>query len=163
MAHGITPGWNWRPEAARFWEKVEKEEGAGGCWLWTGGQARGGYGSFKRDQRQFGPGSMVVAHRWAWEAMRGSIPEGMLLDHVCRVRLCVNPEHLRVVTPRVNAVENNRGPAAENARKTHCPHGHEYSPENTYRDKRGRRHCRVCWSARDARKYAKQRSVKEKA
>ncbi len=70
------------------------------------------------------------------------IPEGMQLDHLCRVRCCINPDHLEVVTQRENILRGN-GTAAVHAKKTHCPQGHEYS----YRDKRGRRVCRICQTA----------------
>jgi hypothetical protein len=78
----------------RFWAKVDAR---GPCWLWTAGQTSNGYGRFgltSRDKR--------LAHRFAWELLIGQVPEGLQLDHLCRVRLCVNPDHLEPVTPQEN-------------------------------------------------------------
>lgn len=87
---------------------------------------------------------MVLAHRYAYELLVGPIPEGLHIDHLCRVRLCVNPAHLEAVTCH----ENNRrstSPTAVNAKKTHCPRGHEYTEENTYfAPPDGRRMCKPC-------------------
>lgn len=115
-----------------------------GCHLWTG-STNLGYGRFKF------AGKSYLAHRVAWELVHGCIPKGMHVDHVCRNRRCCNPAHLRVVTPRQNVLENSEGLAAANAQKTHCPHGHEYSTENTI-NCGGRRHCKTCH-----REYERQR------
>lgn len=95
-------------------------------------------------QRACADGKMRLVHRLAWEEAFGPIPEGMVIDHRCRVRACQNVAHLRLVTKRINALENSFGQSALNARKTHCIHGHEYTPENTKRDKNGDRECRTC-------------------
>jgi hypothetical protein len=113
-----------RPVADRFWEKVEKI--ADGCWLWTAGLSQDGYGLFRE-----GPGRTRPAHRWAYEHIVGEIPEGLQLDHLCRVRNCVNPNHLEPVT----AAENSR-----RARVTHCKRGHELTPDNVY----WQRSCKTC-------------------
>jgi hypothetical protein len=116
----------------RFWDNVAKTET---CWLWLG--ARGGhYGSYYSD------GKSVLAHRFAYEALVGPIPDGLQIDHLCRVRLCVNPAHLEPVTQRENILRGT-GPTAVNARKTHCPKGHQYDEGNTrwYKNKRW---CRAC-------------------
>lgn len=123
-----------RPAEIRFWEKVERGEG---CWLWTASTRSSGYGSFWDGERR------VSAHRWAFESVRGPIPEGLVLDHLCRVRLCVRPDHLEPVTNRENLFRG-AGITAENVRKMHCPVGHEYTAENTYTDRRGRRTCKAC-------------------
>jgi len=81
------------PMPERFWAKVNKTET---CWLWTGSKTTKGYGHFG-----IGP-KLVAAHRWAYEDANGPIPEGMQIDHICRVRECVNPEHLRLATNKQN-------------------------------------------------------------
>ena len=132
-----------RPSApTRFWVKVQKR-GPGGCWLWTGALGGGGYGAFTADGRQ------QVAHRFAYELLVAPIPPGLVLDHLCRVRHCVNPAHLEPVT----AGENLRRGISANAVKTHCKHGHRYDEANTYRRKNGTRSCRACHLAR----YRRQR------
>lgn len=87
-----------------------------GCWLWLGCINESGYGQCASlTQRS------AKAHRASWETNRGPIPEGMFLDHICRVRSCVNPDHLRIVTPKINALENSVSPSAFNAQKSCCP------------------------------------------
>jgi len=123
-----------------------------GCWEWSAAKDRYGYGRFKIGRKKVKP------HRVAYELVMGSIPEGLQLDHLCRVRHCINPAHLEPVTNTVNSLRGT-SPMAVNAAKTHCPAGHEYTPENTYLRAKGWRACRKCRteaSAR-ARQLAKQR------
>jgi hypothetical protein len=108
----------------------------GSCIVWGGYISDRGYAIFGRSK-----GTRFL-HRIAYEWARGPIPEGMALDHLCRNRACVNPDHLEVVDGRTNNLRG-EGPAAKNAIKTHCPQGHEYSPENTHVYKR-QRMCRKC-------------------
>ncbi|MFH9014005.1 HNH endonuclease signature motif containing protein [Streptomyces sp. NPDC017943] len=123
----------------RFWLNVAKRDD--GCWFWTASKNTGGYGHF-----MYG-GQRGNAHRFAYEALVGPIPEGLVLDHLCRVRHCVNPDHLEPVTMRVNSLRG-EGPSAKNAVKTHCKQGHEFSASNTYVTPRGRRQCRTCQRSR---------------
>ncbi|MEU3160041.1 HNH endonuclease signature motif containing protein [Streptomyces griseoincarnatus] len=123
----------------RFWNKVT--EAQGGCWLWSAETDRDGYGRFKVN------GVKQAAHHVAYQLLVGPIPSGLQLDHLCRVRNCVQPAHLEPVTNRVNALRG-RGPTAVNATKTHCPQGHPYSPENTRERPCVRRMCRTCDRAR---------------
>ena len=120
----------------RFWSNVDRQEG--GCWPWLAGQYHNGYGRFWDGQRQ------VRAHRYAYELLVGPIPDGLQIDHLCRVRNCVNPDHLESVTARDNVLRG-KGRCAINARKTHCKYGHEFSAENTGHRSDGRaRWCRTC-------------------
>lgn len=119
-----------------IWDRVDKN-GPGGCWQWTG-YLHGGYGRYGR-----GPGTRL-AHRIIYEHLVGPVPKGLDLDHLCRNRGCVNPEHLEPVTHRENVMRG-EGIAAQGARQTHCINGHEYTPENTDYQKNGTaRRCKEC-------------------
>src|SRR5690606_5755076 len=117
----------------RFWEKVDKSDG---CWLWTAAKDAYGYGTFSVVR-----GKANGAHRIAYSWLVGPLDRKTFLDHLCRVRHCVNPEHLQPVTNGENVLRG-FGPFAVNARKTHCIHGHEFTSENTHIDRRGYRQCR---------------------
>jgi hypothetical protein len=108
-----------------------------GCWLWTGGVIATGYG------RTWHRGASSAVHRVVYELLRGPIPTGLEIHHLCRVRCCVNPAHLEPVTHRENCLRSMDRHA--NALKTHCPRGHEYSGDNLGRDFRGDRVCRACY------------------
>lgn len=125
--------------AQRFWSRVDKTDS---CWLWTGHTNRG-YG------RACFEGRTVYAHRLSWELTRGPIPDGLSLDHLCRVLNCVNPDHLEPVPHRTNVLRG-EGPTAVNARKARCPKGHPYEGANLRRG-RGGRYCRACAAAKDRR------------
>ena len=124
----------------RFWAKVTKTPY---CWIWPGPSNNSGYGTFTPNGRR----STRGAHRYAYELVRGPIPVGMEIDHVCRNKLCVNPSHLEVVTHRENNLRAG-GWATAHANATHCPQGHPYDLINT-QFRRGRRYCRECVRAYD--------------
>lgn len=109
----------------------------GECWIWVGALTTEGYGQIKMDRR------VLLVHRVMYERMVGPIPEGLDIDHLCRVRNCVNPEHLEPVTRRTNVLRG-IGPSAANKVKTHCKHGHEFTLENTHVRPNGDRMCRAC-------------------
>lgn len=118
-----------------FWAKVDKAA-PDGCWLWTG-YVEGGYG-------RYGHGAERLVHRLVYIELVGPIPEGLELDHTCRVRACCNPDHLEPVTHAEN-VRRGEGLAAQQARQTECKRGHPFTPENTYTYRQGRsRRCRTC-------------------
>ncbi|MFI2349761.1 HNH endonuclease signature motif containing protein [Streptomyces sp. NPDC019443] len=144
-----------RSVADRFWAKVKhdgpvslRREAPGRCWLWVGAIGARGYG------RIFVDGQTVPAHRWSYEAEVGSIQPGLVIDHLCRNRACVNPAHLEPVTNQVNTLRG-IGMTARRARTTHCPAGHEYAGANLYVSPRGDRRCRICEHLRAVRRGRK--------
>lgn len=124
-----------RSLAQRLWSKAPVDEA--GCWVWQGGRSDTGYGTIRAD------GQTLLVHRVAYELVKGPIPEGLTIDHLCRVRTCINPDHLEAVTGRINILRG-VGSAAQNARKTHCLRGHPFTAENTYIRPSGGRGCRIC-------------------
>ncbi|MEV0183833.1 hypothetical protein AB0I54_31795 [Streptomyces sp. NPDC050625] len=143
-----------RPALARLLTKVTP--GHGGCWIYTGNIHKNtGYGCFTISAKK-----RTSAHRAAYELLVAPIPPGAHLDHTCHTaddgcpggisclhRRCVNPLHLEPVTAQENLLRSRRTVAGRNARKTHCPQGHEYTPENTGTNSKGR-YCRACGKAR---------------
>lgn len=111
------------------------------CWVWTGSKTPGGYGSIGMGSLVDGTRGLQPAHRVAYEVFVGPIPTGYQIDHLCRNRACIYPNHLQPVTQAENIRRGEGG--AFWAAKTHCPHGHAYSPENTY-VRHGSRFCREC-------------------
>lgn len=126
-------------QAKGFWHYVQKTPT---CWLWTGGRGDYGHGVYHVTHRH-----QVRAHRYAYEELVGPIPDGLVLDHLCRNPPCVNPAHLEPVTQRVNTLRGATIPAA-NAAKTHCVNGHPFDEANTYIRPDGARSCRTCCRAR---------------
>ncbi len=133
---------------ARFWRKVDKNGPTpahapylGPCWVWTAAKIKSGYGVFRLNGRQ------QKAHRVAYAWANGAIPDDLVMDHLCRNRACCRPTHLEPVTDQVNVLRG-ISPFGINAAKTHCVHGHEFTPENTGTQpaKNGRtaRLCREC-------------------
>lgn len=114
----------------------EKRPELGPCWVWTAAKMGSGYGTITINRRSIG------AHVASYTLLRGPVPSGLELDHLChpgdgscaratcRHRLCVNPDHLEPVTRREN-IRRSSSPFGVNIDKTHCPKGHEYTPENT--------------------------------
>jgi hypothetical protein len=119
-----------------------------GCWLWDKGIDIGGYGKFQ------GAG----AHRLSYQAFKGEIPSGLTLDHLCRVRSCINPDHLEPVSMKTNTMRGTSF-SAKYARSTVCIHGHPFSGDNLYTSPTGGRFCRACWRRRSAEYKARKQGV----
>ena len=142
----------------RFWRKVnilsEHE-----CWIYGGSQHWTGYGVFWFE------GKNESAHRYAYESSFGPVPDGLVLDHLCRNRMCVNPWHLEPVTQAENKLRG-VSPVTINAAKTHCSRGHEFSPENTRHGigptGRAFRQCVTCVRKRDRDNKRRIRNAKQK-
>jgi hypothetical protein len=124
------------PTPETFWARVDRSDTTG-CWLWLGPVNRKGYGAV------YFWGGTQSAHRVAYTLAVGPIPAGMQLDHLCRVRACVNPAHLELVTGLENTRRGMKG-----VLRTRCAQGHELTPENTYTQHGRRRDCRICIRAR---------------
>lgn len=123
------------------------------CILWTGKIGKDGYGWMRvKDRKQ-----PLRAHVYAVLQSGRDIPKNMCVDHICRNRACINPKHLRVVTPRQNAYENSRNLIIENARKTHCSRGHELFGANLKRTEK-RRICVMCQKSNQAKWISSLRS-----
>lgn len=115
------------------------------CWIWQLAIHDNGYGAANVPAHMREPGQyqQTTAHRLAYIEANGPIPADLVVDHLCRQRDCVNPDHLEVVTQQVNT-RRGIGPSAVNAVKTHCKYGHPFDAENTYVCPSGRRRCRTC-------------------
>jgi HNH endonuclease len=140
--HGTTDPQPKPTQEERFWTKVNMDgeipsyrPDLGPCWVWKAFLSHG-YGQFGRN---------IAAHRFAYETLVGPIPEGLHLDHLCRVTSCVNPKHLEPVTRAVNLQRGAWGWHIQEQREiTHCPFGHEYAGHNLKLNKDGQRRCRIC-------------------
>lgn len=127
----------------RFWPRVRKSEE---CWEWTGPRNNHGYGTLRHNGRD------ALAHRVSYELNIGPIPDGLQLDHLCRNRGCVRPDHLEPVTNRENALRG-EAPAIRIRRSGACARGHEANAENRYYWPDGRSYCRVCERERERVRY----------
>lgn len=139
---------------ADFWAKVDKDA-PNGCWQWMK-PSNQGYADFRFNHHR------ILVHRFAYELLIGEIPKGFELDHLCRNILCVNPDHLEAVTHRDNIRRGNlHNIGSYQRQKTHCPHGHPYNNQNTYRRADGYRRCRICRLLSD-RKQRQKRDIHAK-
>lgn len=134
------------PMATRLWSGAVED--ANGCWVWSRSTDWQGYGHIGGD------GGRHSVHRVAYELMVGPIPGDRELDHLCRVRACINPAHLEPVTHAENCLRG-ESPFSKKARATHCKHGHEFTPENTYHPPKRphRRYCLSCVAMRNHKRF----------
>lgn len=125
------------PLAERLWSRIDRR-GPDECWPWLGALCEG-YGVIWLGEGR----RQLRTHRVAWTLTNGPIPDGLVLDHLCRNRTCCNPAHLEPVTFVENILRGQGAPAI-NAAKTECVRGHPFDPANTYITARGHRSCRQC-------------------
>lgn len=134
----------------RFMEKVNKVEG--GCWEWIGAKMPAGYGRFGYTENDVLNND--YAHRISYSFFKGKLKEGLVIDHICRNKSCVNPDHLEQVTQKENLNRSGLVVSTIAGRKTHCKHGHPFDEENTYHWN-GERRCRACGRMRKRRDHKK--------
>lgn len=121
--------------------KSYTEASEAGCWLWVGTFGNRGYGMLAVDRYP------QLAHRLAYECWKGSIPDGLVIDHLCRTRACINPDHLEAITSGENTRRSIGHKSSVGRDRTHCRRGHPFTEENTIRCRGAARVCRTCHNA----------------
>lgn len=142
--------------------KVKKGPGSDDCWLWTG-RCQRGYGAY--DVKVDGRWTHIAAHRVSYQLNVGPIPDGLVLDHLCRVKNCVRPDHLEAVTQRENVLRG-MAPSAIAARRSTCAKGHDITdPANLYPDRSHprERRCRICHNERERARRARKKQEADDA
>ncbi len=141
--------WDW------LWSMAIPEPNSG-CWLWTGGLNHNGYAQVKVGSLLDGSKRGVMAHIYTYEKIVEEVPVGLELDHTCRVRCCVNPDHLEPVTRRENLLRS----IAFRAVKTHCPCGHDYQ-DHGHINGQGYMECRTCRNKQSMLRERAKRALKK--
>lgn len=126
-----------------------------GCWIWTAGKDQKGYGQTAYRKRH------TRAHRAFYIAKLGPVPVGLHVCHKCDVPACINPDHMFLGTPRDNLRDMATKGRHKEQQKTHCPQGHEYTPENTFRKKSATTFERSCRTCKDTHDKAKHERIKQ--
>lgn len=155
-----------KPPIERFLALVDVVPGA--CWPWKGSKSKDGYGQFTLSGRRGEKRIRIAPYRFIWEHFNGPMPEGLEPDHTCNNRKCCNPEHIEPVTHSENQIRSYRRGRkrpgvdyrAAKSRPTHCPKGHEYTPENTYHTTNSTIYCRECNRAACADYQARKRAAR---
>jgi hypothetical protein len=128
-----------------------------GCWEWQGHLSQDGYGRIQMGSRKDNTRKVKEAHIISYESFVGKVPEGLVLDHLCRNRRCVNPTHLEPVTMYENI---KRGEAGKHFKdKTHCPAGHPYQGTNVMLTTKGYRRCRKCTYTQTMKYYYQKKAL----
>jgi len=126
----------------RYGKKIIKHDS--GCWLWVGATSNRGYGVIRKDKR------LIFAHKLSYQYANGEMKKGLVTDHLCRVKSCVNPKHLEAVTQLINVRRGN-----VSVKKSHCYRGHALKDPNLYHFKDGNRTCKTCCAIRSKINWAK--------
>lgn len=138
-------------------ERRLKRDPETNCLVWTGPVTSSGYGHI---QVGYGEGRRTVGvHVVAYETRLGSVPSGLVIDHLCRNRRCCNPDHMEAVTRRENTLRGASPPAVQAASAT-CAQGHPWAPETTYTGPNGKRRCRICLRAWEADRWQKHKEAR---
>ena len=136
----------------KFWTKVNRTPNHNQCWEWTGAKNNKNYGTLQTNKQKW------LAHRYSYTINKGPIPTGYYITHTCDNPPCVNPNHLTAGTPKTNARDMTNKHRHHEQNITHCPHGHQYTPENTYRrpSQPNQRLCRTCINNRNKQRTNRQ-------
>jgi HNH endonuclease len=156
----------YRSAADRNLRQVYPEPNSG-CWLWCGSMSKAGYGMLAVPTKERRHPPATTAHRVFYIAAVGQIPFGLTIDHLCRVKLCVNPDHMEAVTSAENVRRAHKGVRVpEEEKALACKRGHRYTPESTKFHPDGRRECMTCsrprkieWQRRNRAKKSSSRSA----
>lgn len=145
----------WGASPEEWFMQNHKVDSASGCWIWQG--HLNPYGKMLVKSKR------IPAHVFSYELLVGPIPDGLVLDHLCRNPSCVNPRHVEPVTQRENIIRSPIAVATGNIRKSHCVNGHPLIEGNLYINPQGHRICLQCRRRVDSERYARNTEARKKA